>query len=145
MKVTINEDAAVAETEVVIYCKKEDATIKRIVSAIRLADKRMIGSKDGTMHKLDFNDILYFESVNRKTFLYTNNEIYETEMRLYEIEDSLQSHSFFRASKAIIINLCRVQSLRPELGSRLVLTMDNGEKVVVSRQYATSIKVSLGV
>jgi DNA-binding LytR/AlgR family response regulator len=64
---------------------------------------------------------------------------------LYELEAHLGKCSFFRASKALLINLQRVQSLRPELGARLLLTMDNKEKIVVSRQYAKTIKNALGV
>ena len=83
--------------------------------------------------------------MDRRTFLYTEQQIFETEQRLYELESHLEKCSFFRASKAIIINLQRVQSLRPELGARLLLTMDNKEKIVVSRQYAKTIKKALGV
>ena len=66
-------------------------------------------------------------------------------MRLYELENHLKNRSFFRASKAVIINLRRTKSIRPEIGARLLLTMDNGEKVIVSRQYSSNIKTALGV
>ena len=91
------------------------------------------------------NDILYIESVDRKTFLYTEQQIYETDKRLYELEDHLKNRSFFRVSKAVIINLKRTRSIRPEIGARLLLTMDNGERIIVSRQYAGNIKTVLGV
>ena len=47
--------------------------------------------------------------------------------------------------KTTIINLRRTKSIRPEIGARLLLTMDNQEKIIVSRQYAGSIKHALGV
>ena len=81
----------------------------------------------------------------RKTFLYTEEQVYETDRRLYELEDYLKDHSFFRTSKTTIINLRRTKSIRPEIGARLLLTMDNQEKIIVSRQYAGSIKHALGV
>ena len=62
-----------------------------------------------------------------------------------ELEDYLKDHSFFRTSKTTIINLRRTKSIRPEIGARLLLTMDNQEKIIVSRQYAGSIKHALGV
>ena len=82
---------------------------------------------------------------HRKTFLYTEEQVYETDRRLYELEDYLKDHSFFRTSKTTIINLRRTKSIRPEIGARLLLTMDNQEKIIVSRQYAGSIKHALGV
>ena len=145
MKVTINEHPDITETEVVIHCNRVDGAVERIISAVQTANGKMVGSKEGTMYQLDLSGILYIETVNRKTFLYTEHEIYESEKRLYMLENELRGTSFFRASKAIIINLCKVHSIRPEIGSRLILTMDSGEKIVVSRQYAGIIKDVLEV
>lgn len=145
MKITIKESPDIYETEVVINCTKVDNSVNRIISAIQFTNAKLLGFKDGESFRVDLSEILYFESVNRKTFLYTEDEVYEIGKRLYELESNLAGLSFFRASKAMIINLYRVHSIRPEIGSRLVLTMDNGEKIVVSRQYAGSIKDALGV
>ena len=56
--------------------------------------------KDDEIFQLDPANILYIESVDRKTFLYTEQQIFETERRLYELEAYLENCSFFRASKA---------------------------------------------
>ncbi len=145
MKITVKESPDINETEVVIRCTKVDDSVNRIISAIQLANAKLLGVKNGVSFQVDLSDILYFESVNRKTFLYTENDVYEIDKRLYELENDLHGQSFFRVSKAMIINLYRVHSIRSEIGSRLILTMDNGEKIVVSRQYAGSIKAALGV
>ena len=39
--------------------------------------------------------------------------------------------------------LLDVKDIRPELGGRLLVTMDNGEQVYVSRQYAGDMKEKL--
>lgn len=145
VKVSIQENPDIQETEVVIHCNKVDVLVEKIISAVQTASGRLIGSVDGVIYQIDLSKILYIESVNRKTFLYTENEIYESTKRLYMLEDELRGSSFFRASKAIIINLRKVHSIQPEIGSRLILTMDNGERVVVSRQYANIIKNVLEV
>lgn len=145
MKVSIKENPDIRETEVVVHCSKADEEIERIVSAVQLASGRLSGSMDGVTYQIELSKILYIESVNRKTFLYTEKEIYESPKRLYMLEDELRGSSFFRASKATIINLRKVHSIQPEIGARLILTMDNGEKIVVSRQYASIIKNILEV
>ena len=139
MKVVVNEQLGIQEIEIIINCSSKDETVQKIVSSLSVIDMKLTCRKDDEIFQLDPANILYIESVDRKTFLYTEQQIFETERRLYELE------SFFRASKAIIINLQRVQSLRPELGARLLLTMDNKEKIVVSRKYAKTIKNALGV
>lgn len=145
MRIIVNEKLDIQEIEIIINCTSNDAAVQRIVSALNTLDARLTCRKDDEVFQIDISDILYIESVDRKTFLYTKQQIFETERRLYELEAYLEHYSFFRASKAIIINLKRVQSLRPELGARLLLTMDNGEKIIVSRQYAKKIKLALGV
>jgi len=145
VKVSIKENPNIREAEVVIHCSKADEMIEKIISAIQMVSGRLRGSMDGVIYQIDLSEILYIESVNRKTFLYTEKEIYESPKRLYMLEDELRGSSFFRASKAIIINLRKVHSIRPEIGARLILTMDNGEKIVVSRQYSSIIKNVLEV
>ena len=145
MKISIKESPGIQETEVVIHCSKADGLVEKIISAVQTASGRLIGTMDGVSYQIDLSKILYIESVNRKTFLYTEKEVYESTKRLYMLEDELRGTSFFRASKAIIINLRRVHSIQPEIGARLILTMDSGEKIVVSRQYASIIKNVLEV
>lgn len=145
MKISINENPDIQETEVVIHCNKADGLVEKIISAVQTASGNLIGSLDGVFYQIDLSKILYIEAVNRRTFLYTEKEIYESTKRLYMLENELRGLSFFRASKAIIINLRKVHSIQPEIGSRLILTMDNGEKILVSRQYTSIIKNVLEV
>lgn len=135
MKVAINIQADIQEIEVIINCMAEDENVQRIVSALDSLNTKLCCRRQGELFQIALNDILYIESVDRKTFIYTEQQIYETDKRLYELENHLKNRSFFRASKAVIINLKRTKSIRPEIGARLLLTMDNGEKVIVSRQY----------
>ena len=139
------ELADIQEIEVIINCMAEDENVQRIVSALDSLNTKLCCRRQGELFQIALNDILYIESVDRKTFIYTEQQIYETDKRLYELENHLKNRSFFRASKAVIINLKRTKSIRPEIGARLLLTMDNGEKVIVSRQYSSNIKTALRV
>ena len=151
MKVAINIQADIQEIKVIINCMAEDENVQRIVSALDSLNTKLCCRRQGELFQIALNDILYIESVDRKCFVYTKDnvfteqQIYETDKRLYELENHLKNRSFFRASKAVIINLKRTKSIRPEIGARLLLTMDNGEKVIVSRQYSSNIKIALGV
>ena len=50
-----------------------------------------------------------------------------------------------RISKSTVINLNRIKSIRPDFGGKILATMENGEKVSVSRQYANEFKTKLGI
>lgn len=145
MKITIYQQPDLQEIEVRIHCAEETAAVQRLVAGIKAMDTTLHGRNGKDIFRLELDSILYIESVDRKTFLYTADQTYETDKRLWELEQFLQGKSFFRISKSALINLRRVRSIRPEIGARLLVTMDNGERMIVSRQYAGSIKMALGV
>ena len=145
MKLKSEIDNALTEIEVLLRYPSENAEIKNIKAILLSLEKKIIGS-DGTGKKvIPIQNIFYIEAVNRKVFIYTEKAIYETDQRLYEVLNALKDLTFFQVSKQIVVNLNRVSYIKQEIGSRLLLTMDNGEKIIVSRQYAPIIKKELGI
>jgi len=143
MKITLNQDPASSETEVIINCPRVDEDILRLVAMLRVYQKKLVGEWDGERHLLDVKDILYIDTADKKTFLYTEKGVYESALRLYELEGSLEELDFLRVGRSVIVNFRRIKSIRPELGGRMLVTMDNGEQVYVSRQYAGDLKAKL--
>lgn len=145
MKITIYSDEKVSETEITISCNHLTPEIEKILSILRMMNQQLTGIQGEEIFLIDINQILYFDTVDKKTFFYTDTEIYETPLKLYELETQLSNDGFFRSSKSCIINLKRIRSLRSELNRRIKVTMENGEQLIVSRQYAESLKERLGV
>ena len=142
VKITIQENEQQSELEVVIHCMKVDEQVSELVSALSNIDKKLAGLKDGKTYVLDPADILYFDSVDKRTFAYAQSAIFEVSLRLYELEECLP-RGFFRASKATIINISKIISIMPDFNGRLEVTLLSGEKLVVSRQYAQDLKTKL--
>lgn len=145
MKLHLQEDPSCSETEVTIRCAAADGEVLNLLATLRAFDRKLTGAQNGQTYVLDAADILYADSTDRHTFLYTSAGVYETPLRLYELEDRLGSGEFFRASKSLVVNFNQIQSLRPEFGGRFLLTMKNGEKCLVSRQYVPVLKTKLGL
>lgn len=145
MRFTINENSGVTETEVVINCQKADERILNMVAMFSGESQRIAGTADGQTFLLDPKEILYIETVDRKTFIYVAKKVFETTLRLYELEGRLPAGDFFRAGKSTIINFSRIKTLRPDFGGRLTVTLENGEKQTVSRQYVPMVKKKLGI
>ncbi|MEG2233961.1 MAG: LytTR family DNA-binding domain-containing protein [Oscillospiraceae bacterium] len=145
MKITINENSDIEEVEVIINCKKTNDEILKMIASLNSIESKITGTKDGQTFLVAPDAVLYIESVDKKTFIYTENDVFETVLRLYEFENILSNDGFFRASKSTIINLSGVRSLRPDFGARLQITMNNGEKMTVSRQYTGAVKKRLGL
>lgn len=144
MKVYIDMQLEQEETEVIIRCKQENSEVKRLKEILELFDKKIKGVKDGQIYILNVIQILYIEAVDKRTFLYTDGDIYESNLKLYELEELLENNDFFRSGKSIIINFSHIKRIKPDFGGRLEVTMNNGEKLYVSRQYAANIKERLG-
>ncbi len=143
MKIILNQDPSFPETEVTINCPQADEDILRLVAMLRIHQKKLVGTLEGEQHLLDVRDILYIDTVDKRTFLYTGKAVYESALRLYELEEGLRNLDFFRIGRSTIVNFYHIRSIRPELGGRLLVTVDNGERLYVSRQYAVGIKEKL--
>jgi len=145
MKIVINENSGTPETEIVINCRHADEQILRICAGLRMFDKKVTGLLNEQTFLLNAADILYIETVDRKTFLYTAGQVYETPLKLYELEERLAGEDFIRATKSCVLNFGKIKSLRGDFGGRMLCTLENGETVTVSRQYAAVIKQKLGI
>lgn len=95
MKIRINDRPDIQEIEVIINCVADDPLVNKIISALNTVDAKLLCRRQGETFQLGLADILYIESVDKKTFLYTEEQVYETDRRLYELEDYLKDHSFF--------------------------------------------------
>ncbi len=145
MKISINIDPGLAETEIVINCGSLTDEVESIIAAIRMADNQITVIKDGETHILDISKIAYIESVDRKTFVYTESDCYESKLKLYEMDGRLCGGNFLRISKSCIVRLKYIRSLKSEFDRRIRITLENGEQLIASRQYADELKKRLGV
>ena len=145
MKITINTDEKITETEIAIHCRALDTEIEKIMATLRMLNSQLMVTKDEENHLVDIADIIYVEAVERKTFVYTGEDVFESKLKLYEMEERLCAGSFLRGSKSCLVNLRYIKSLKNDIERKIRLTLKNGEQIVVSRQYADEMKKRLGV
>lgn len=145
MKITINVNPKVQDTDIAITCNQLSPEIERILATLRILNQQMMVTKDGETHILDVSEIIYVETIDRKTFVYTTGDFYESKLKLYEMEERLMQCGFFRVSKSCLVQLKYIKSLKNDVERKLRLTLQSGEQIMVSRQYADEIKRRLGV
>lgn len=143
MKITINEDSSLQDMEVTINCPGINAQIEKIISLLRVMDLKLTGIRNGQTYILDTAKVLYIDTADKHTFFYTTNDVYETDFRLYELEEKLYAYGFIRANKSCILNYNHIKAIKADLDGKLLITMNNGEKLFVSRQYAPLLKKKL--
>ena len=146
MKITILEKkSSDEEDEVILKCDYIDENLTKLLNLLKAGKGKMNFYKDSKIVFVDQKEILYFESVDESVFAYTNDCVYETKSKLYQLEEELPVSAFFRASKAVIVNLDKIDSLAPVFGGRFEAILENGYKVVVSRNYLNELKERLGL
>ncbi|MBP0974258.1 MAG: LytTR family transcriptional regulator DNA-binding domain-containing protein [Oscillospiraceae bacterium] len=138
--VTIGEER---QEYIEIGCHTTDESINEIVSFIKSRQGAVEGTKDDRQYQIPVVDIFYIESVDDRTFIYLEQDCYESRKKLYEFEAVLASRRFARISKAVILNLMKIVSISPALNGRFLCKLTNGEEVIISRKYVPDIKEKL--
>ena len=145
MKINLDIDGKYDDTEVIIRAPHLNNDIERMVAMMRMIDMQIAVRKDNETYLIETDKILYIEAVDRKTFVYTNSENYESELKLYEIEQELIERDFLRISKNSIVNLRKIKSLKADVNRKIRITLQNGEQIVVSRMYSDELRRKLGL
>lgn len=144
-KISITEIGNDQEEEVVIRCHEVNDEVLSIVQKLKKNDNIILGSSGSEVFRISVKDIFYIESVDNKTFIYCQNQVFDTKARLYELEEKLAGTKMFRCSKAMILNLAKVRSVAPSMNGRFEARLTNGESVIISRQYVPNLKKRLGM
>ena len=104
-----------------------------------------VPKKENELYFINLSDVLYFESVDNRIYLYTEKDVLEIKQRLYELEFLLSDKDFIRISKSQIVNIQKITSLKPELNRTILATMCNGEQLSISRKYVKALRNLLSV
>ena len=140
MKVRIERIPRSDEELVLIHCYKVNEEVTELVDFIRTRDGLVSGYEDSQIFQIALRDIYYFEGVDNKVYAYLKNHVYEVKSKLYELEEDYHKMKFFRCSKSILVNLMKIEYVKPALNGRFSAKLLNGEEVIISRQYVPELK-----
>ena len=144
MKVTFEQVDSAEKEEAVIRATELNKDIQTAIDLLEGGIGKISATKDGKTFLIKHGAIYYAESVDKRTYVYTKDNCYETKYRLYELEEILGAY-FVRCSKAMIVNLRKVKSVKSDIGGRLETTLLNDEEIIISRSYVKEIKRRLEI
>lgn len=142
MKYTIRQITE-GEDEVIVNYHNMTPEVERIINFLNRGQAKLVGWKEKTQMVLELNKILYIESVDGKTFAYTEEEVLRLDYLLSQLQQILSAINFFRCSKSMIVNIDKVESLKSLPSNRIDATMCNGEHIMISRTYASDFRKRL--
>lgn len=143
MKLTINQNRAIGETEIILNCTEMDARIRSLVDYIRQYSVTLPGEIDGTVYYVPLETVIYIDSVDKRTFFYDRHRIFRSRSTLTELEMRLENTHFARISKNCIVNLALIQCVCSCGNHKSELTMTNGEHLMVGRTYQKVLQKKL--
>lgn len=140
MEIKVRKIGGQEQEYIEIGCHAEDTRVKSIVRFVKGLDGSVPGSKGEHIYEIPVVDIFYIESVDDRTFIYTHKDSFETNLKLYEFEDLLKEKGYLRISKSVVLNLMKVDSIKPALNGRFLCKLINGEDVIISRKYVPEFR-----
>jgi DNA-binding LytR/AlgR family response regulator len=143
MILTMGQRRSQKDIEVTVTYPEMNSTVKRIASFLKTVDVKIPCDDDGDTKLIPVHDIYYIESVDKLSVVCCEKENYQSNYRLYQLHDKLEGKGFVQVSKYCIVNIHKLEKIKPLYNSRMEAMLTNGARVYVSRKYLAAIKKAL--
>ncbi len=145
MILNVKEDAECREIEITIRCAELTESVQKLIDRIQNLDAFCECGTEENLMKANILDAYYFESVENRTFVYFEKQVHECRLKLYEVEEKYEKLGFLRISKNTIVNMYKIEKVKPTLNHKFMLVLLNGEKMIVNRHYVPSFKEKFNI
>ena len=146
MKIEVKVDETCQETTVVIYTDRVTDEIQQLVRKLSQdAPQVIVGFLEDEAVILTQEEIIRAYAEGGKVLAETPNGDFQLRLRLYELEERLESTRFVRISNAEIVNLGWIRGFDLSFSGTICVRLKNGKQTYVSRRYVAKIKQVLGL
>lgn len=140
MKLMLQHKKELLETEIEIKYPNMTERITKMIQHIRQYDFMLEGFKEDKVYQIPLEQVCYIETIDRKIFIYSDRNVYETRKTIQVIESELEGTTIVRISKSQLLNITAINSVKPYPNHRIMVELINGEHILVSRKYITVLK-----
>jgi two-component system, LytTR family, response regulator len=117
----------------------------RAIQAVRATGTRLLARLGDRYRIIPLQDVVWFSSQDRLTSLHTRDKEYVLDPTLNDLEERLDPASFFRISRAAIVNLNAVSEVLPMAGGVADVVLATGLRLEVSRRRLKDLLQLLAV
>jgi two-component system, LytTR family, response regulator len=118
----------------------------RLLSTVSMESrypKRLMVRTGSQYEAVRVSDIIWIEASNNYVTLHLANRSHLLRQTMSRIQMRLDPSLFIRVQRSAIVNLDRVQAVRPYSGVEYQIIMDNGEKILSGRSYREEVRRAL--
>lgn len=135
MKLIKTKECGLKENYLELHYDNIDEETSAVITQIDLSFSHIGGICGGERVTVLAGDVFYFESVDRKTFAYTEKMTIELRKTLRELLEDFAGIGFVRISRSVIVNVRKIDHLRGDLNMRVMIFLKNKEQLVMNRSY----------
>ena len=90
--------------------------------------------------RLSISKVTFIEAFGKDIEVHTDEGVFLSQERMYQLETVLDPKEFLRVSKSVIVSKNHIKKIRPALSQKFILTLSDGTKVDVTRSYYSDFK-----
>ncbi|EKU45736.1 LytTR family DNA-binding domain-containing protein [Staphylococcus massiliensis] len=144
MKLLIKIKPEIPDNEWHILTQKQSKALTDFVTSFKHFDleQTLTVKSNDKIYEIETNDIYNITIENGKLMIYTHDQQYTKNTRLYQIKEKLGTH-FLQISKSEIINIHAIYHVSMKPNGTVKITFKNDTFTYSSRRYLKTIKECL--
>lgn len=139
IKITICNETESDRNEILKLVSKAVAGSNMMIHEIEMCGELSFLSEDHTFIRLRSRDIFYFEYVNRKIKIVTDQVVYICiGEKIGELADKMKKYGFVMSHRSFVVNVHKIERMTSHS-----LVMKNGDKVYLAQKRVSLIRKEL--
>jgi DNA-binding LytR/AlgR family response regulator len=102
--------------------------------------RKVVGKLGEEYHLLDVSEVLAFQAEREIVWIVTARQRYMATQSLRAIGERLSGSVFQRVHRNCLVNVNQVRKMTPLTSQRWMLTLSNGQELIVSKRQAGSVR-----
>lgn len=140
LNLLLQQKRELKNVEVEIRYPRMTEQVSRMVQFIKQCDIVIEGFNKDEIRQISLDQIYYMETADRKTFIYLEQQVYESRKTILALETILEGSTIVRIGKSTLLNISMVKNVKPYPNHRILVELNNGENIIVSRKYILALK-----
>ena len=143
VRTIIEENSNTEHTTVIIKCRETTDGIRKLAEYIEKYTQQVVVYKNNERFSILKTTVYYLETVDGKTFCYTENSVFEIRQSLDNAQKMFVENGFVRIRRNCAVNIHKIKCVKTYDNHRVMLELDNDEKIIASRRYIPELKEKL--
>ena len=102
--------------------------------------RKVVGRLGEEYHLLDVSEVLAFQAEREIVWIVTAKQRYMATQSLRAIDERLNGSIFQRVHRNCLVNVNHVRKMTPITSQRWMLTLSNGQELIVSKRLASGVR-----